>query len=172
MAALSESDDYLAECFVRHGNGYRAAREAGFSKRGGRRLQEPDVLAACLVKAIRILEAGQSLDKRAQRRLRELGRACLLKGRSEHGIDGLPPVEEAYRQFRLLLGLDREPGGEGGATPSPSQACGSSLSPGEREGAARSDSPLLGEREGPGGEAYGRVRGRAASPEGLVPRTT
>ncbi|MGO4850195.1 PBSX family phage terminase large subunit, partial [Inquilinus sp. 2KB_12] len=134
MAVLSESQDYLAECFVQHGNGYRAAREAGYSERGARMLLWPGILAACLVKAATMAADGHRPVARLVRRLREMAPASLAKGVNEHRFDGLPTVAEAYRLFRLALRLDEgrrgaggaavvvvgvEEGGEGGAAPSP-----------------------------------------------------
>jgi phage terminase large subunit len=130
MGALKESYDYLAECFVQHGNAARAARESGYSKLGDRMLHKPEILAACLMKAIAMLEAGQTLAGRAERRLLEMGRACLDKGRGEHRVDELPSVAEAYRLFRLALGRDGVgANGQAGASPSPEIASAISTSP-------------------------------------------
>jgi phage terminase large subunit len=115
MAVLSESQDYLAECFVQHGNGYRAAREAGYSERGARMLLWPGILAACLVKAAAMAADGHRPVARVVRRLREMAPACLAKGVNEHRFDGLPTVAEAYRLFRLALRLDEGRRGAGGA---------------------------------------------------------
>ncbi|MBW8727290.1 MAG: hypothetical protein JF625_19350 [Inquilinus limosus] len=110
MATLDECDDDFAECFVSHGDAARAAVETGLSEKsaktlGCRKLHEPQVLAACLMKVVEMVAGGQAPEPRVVRRLRKVAPDCLAKGVNEHGVDGLPPVEEAYRQFRLALRL-------------------------------------------------------------------
>ncbi|MGK9167914.1 PBSX family phage terminase large subunit [Inquilinus limosus] len=111
LKTLDECDEDFAECWVSHGDASRAARETGLSPRsakvlGYRKLHEPQVLAACLMKVVEMVAGGQWPEGRVVRRLRKVAPDCLARGLNEHGVEGLPPVEEAYRQFRLAVRLD------------------------------------------------------------------
>ncbi|TSD82720.1 hypothetical protein FFK22_041655, partial [Mycobacterium sp. KBS0706] len=109
---LEECDEDFAECYASHGDASRAARDTGLSERsarqlGYRKLREPQVLAACLMTVVEMVAGGQWPEGRVVRRLRKVAPDCLAKGVNRHDIDGLPPVEEAYRQFRLAVRLDQ-----------------------------------------------------------------
>ncbi|MGL4961861.1 MAG: PBSX family phage terminase large subunit [Inquilinus sp.] len=108
---LEECDEDFAECYASHGDASRAARETGLSEvsaanLGSRKLREPQVLATCLMKVVEMVAEGQWPEGRVVRRLRKVAPDCLAKGVNRHDIDSLPPVEEAYRQFRLAVRLD------------------------------------------------------------------
>src|ERR1700741_3396185 len=106
---LDEGDLDFVEGWVSHGDAARAAREVGLSGRsakelGCRKLRQPKILAACLMRAVEMAAGGQPPEGRVVRRLRKVAPDCLGKGLNEHGVEGLPAIEEAYRQFRLATG--------------------------------------------------------------------
>jgi phage terminase large subunit len=112
LNTLDESDADFAECFFCHGDASQAARETGLSEKsaanlGCRKLREPKVLAKCLMRVVEIVAGGGWPEGRVVRRLRKVAPDCLAQGLNEHGVEGLPPVEEAYRQFRIAVKLDK-----------------------------------------------------------------
>ncbi|MGF6226737.1 phage terminase large subunit [Inquilinus ginsengisoli] len=109
---LKKGHWHFIACFLSHGVAAQAALEAGYSKKnpgtiGCRLLHQPEILAGCLMQAIAMHAEGQGPDGRAVRQLREIVPDRLGKGLNEHDVAGLPPVEEAFRQFCLALGLDQ-----------------------------------------------------------------
>jgi phage terminase large subunit len=112
LKTLEEIDLDFVESFVSHGDAARAAREVGLSEKsanvlGYRKLHEPAILAACLMRVAEMMATRQALPGRVVRRLRKVAPGCIAKGANEHGVDGVPTVEEAYRQFRIATGLDK-----------------------------------------------------------------
>uniref|UniRef100_UPI00313D1E7A hypothetical protein n=1 Tax=Inquilinus sp. OTU3971 TaxID=3043855 RepID=UPI00313D1E7A len=102
---------HFIACFLGHGVAAQAALEAGYSRKSPRTigcglLHKPEILAGCLMQAIALHAEGQGPDGRAVRQLCEIVPDRLGKGLNEHDFDGLPSVEEAFRQFCLALGLD------------------------------------------------------------------
>ncbi|KGM31054.1 hypothetical protein, partial [Inquilinus limosus] len=167
----------FARRVTRHGNGGLATAEVGYAEANARSrastlLARAEIVVACLEEVELDRRKGIPLLPVVRRKLADsVARARKRGGATARSAAALPSLEQAFGEFRRHYGIED---GWAGATPSPSQACGlgPSLSPGEREGAARSDGPLLREREGPGGEADGRVRGIAPPVPPLAPRTT
>jgi len=176
--AVESRERSFAKRFTWHGNGRLAALEVGYAKasssscsRASRLLARAEILVACFEAVELRRRLGIPPRPEVRRKLTDLAERALGRRRAtRRSVAATPSLEQAFEEFRRHHGIDgREPGGEAGATPSPFQACGlgPSLSPGEREGTGRSDSPLLGEE--PGAEGGGRVRGCAAAPESLAP---
>ncbi|WP_225770135.1 PBSX family phage terminase large subunit [Inquilinus sp. Marseille-Q2685] len=112
LKQLKKSHWHFIACFLGHGVASQAALGAGYSKKNPRTigcnlLHRPEILAGCLMQAIAMRAEGQEPDGRAVRQLYEIVPDRLGKGLNEHDFAGLPPVEEAFRQFCLALGLDQ-----------------------------------------------------------------
>jgi phage terminase large subunit len=107
---LRASWDNYTECYIRHGNGAAAAREVGYSEAGARErahrlMKKPEVVATCFVKLAR--PGALPPLPRVVHNLARAARVCLGPGGvAEHDVDGLPPLDEAFRQFCRDQGLD------------------------------------------------------------------
>ncbi|WP_225772646.1 phage terminase large subunit, partial [Inquilinus sp. Marseille-Q2685] len=150
-----QADERLfAQRFVQHGNASLAAAEVGYAEanvraRGTRLLARAEILVACFEEVELRRRKGIPPVPAVRRKLTRAAARVLSRGAvTRRSIAATPSLEQAFGEFRHHHGIDSWRWG-GGAAPSPSQ------------GRARSEGPLLGEREGPGGDAGGRVRGIA-----------